>query len=295
MSNAREKIRDVVYRYIVNTTVYDNNTLELQDDKDNELWELVSIDYYDTIANLRPYVGVVDKVEMVAHKIDIKTVEQLRSTVDIDISSRRHFLDGDNTVAITSSTLELTNENDNWVITSIDEDITPIDRDDNFNQIMYDDMTIDQEFVRYLLINKPNMSNLKYMYRGTPKVNPLKDVSKDYNIDMFNVVYWVFKEIELDNELDYPLTQNELINYERLQQVFDKGHKYKSNLTNLIKGDILFFDTNDSLIGVYVGENKFITLTGKFPKDNTTLSIHDIDDYWWERFNGRVMRLRGDL
>lgn len=293
MSNTRDNIKEVVYKYIVNTTVYDNNTIELQTEKDNELWELVNIDNYDTIANLRPYIGIVSKVELVAHKIDIKRVEQLRAIVDIDISSRRYFEDGDNTSAITSATLTLSNENGTWVITDIDDEVVPINRDDNYNEIMNADMTKEQEFISYLLVNKPRMSNLRYMHRGAPKENPLKNIDSNYNIDMFNVIYWVFNELDIDNELDYPLTQNELINFEFLKQVLPKGHKYKSNKEKIKRGDLLFFDTNDSLVGVYAEDNKFITLTGKFPKDNSTLEILDFNDYWWDRFNGRVMRMKG--
>ncbi|MGI4667723.1 hypothetical protein ACR2YZ_28020, partial [Klebsiella pneumoniae] len=54
-------------------------------------------------------------------------------------------------------------------------------------------------------------------------------------------------------------------------------------------GDILFFGRSDTNIGIYVGDGEFISMMGKFPKDETPIGKYKLDDYWNE-FNGRVMR-----
>ncbi|WNM50863.1 tail protein [Staphylococcus phage Alsa_2] len=54
---------------------------------------------------------------------------------------------------------------------------------------------------------------------------------------------------------------------------------------------------NDNLIGIYIGDSKFMTIAGKFPMDKeSTLDVYSLEDsQWWVRFNGRVLRLKEDV
>src|SRR5699024_12843286 len=92
-----------------------------------------------------------------------------------------------------------------------------------------------------------------------------------------------------DEEIAYSMIINLFVTEGRFFTVFCKVHKYNVDVSKFIVGDILFFGRSDTNIGIYVGDGEFISMIGKFPKDETSIGKYKLDDYWNE-FNGRVMR-----
>ena len=185
--------------------------------------------------------------------------------------------------------IDLTYLHDGWVIDSFDEEQDILYADYFQNLSDEDETSGSYNISQFLIKNYKKYANIKYMYKKNTKED-LFMYNEDVYTDSFNMLYWLLvrEGIPVTEEYD----RNNLLSTELFDKVFDKGHKYKYNINEMIEGDILYFGKNDSNIGIYIGDDRYITVTGKFPKDSKQgLDIHDlIKD--WEQFNGKVIRLK---
>ncbi|XWX32467.1 tail protein [Staphylococcus phage PG-2021_76] len=288
-----EDAKKLVTKFINNIAVFDELTTSIIEQRDAELIEYTSEYVYERVSGVRPYEGVIERIEV--FNIDFEDIQNNISNIDMVVSFRKkiYLVDKDKNVGDTIVTLniKLQLENDNWIIDNYEQEQDVLYADYFQYEEDEEELPTSITIARYLIDNYNSFTNIKYMFKGKPSENPF-ETDKDVYIDSFNMLYWLYRREGI--ELDYPLTVDSLLISSKFIEVFKKGHKYEFNVDKLSRGDILFFGKSDVSIGIYTGENTFISVRGKFPKDNKGLDLFKLDEYWKE-FNGRVLRYGGDI
>lgn len=283
-----KSLNDVIDIYINNKYNYPNDfTEETIKEKNEELKEITEEKYYSTIIQARPYYDVVKFMNIQEVNISIvkETEDIAHATLDIVVV----MLVGNNLSYssiqyITNLTLEKY-ANNTWLITDESEEGNLLNNPINPNDYLTTRNIAESSIIRY--VNElDNHKNIKYMFKGQPQENPFES-DKDIYIDTYNLLYWLY--LEEGVELQYPINANYFFTEGMFYTVFGKGHKYKVDVDKFEIGDILFFGRSDTNIGIYIDNGDFISMMGKFPKDDTSINIYSFDDYW-DEFNGRVMR-----
>lgn len=142
--------------------------------------------------------------------------------------------------------------------------------------------------VKMIQDNIDNFDNINYMFKGKTSNNPLF-LDDNYYVDSFNLIYWILYTNGVD--VNYRFGLDYLLSSTTFDTIFNKGYKYETMKEEFRQGDILFFNKNDSFIGLYLGDNQFFSILGEFLKDDTHPKIFSLDDYW-DKFNGRVLRVK---
>lgn len=288
-----DEVKKIVTAFIDNIASFEEVTVSEIEKKNDELRDYSSTYVYERVSTVRPYEGIIKSQEV--YNIDFEHIEDNVSHIDIIVSFRKkvYLVREDANIGDTLVTLkiQLQYEDDKWFIDTYEQEQEVLYADYfQYEEEEDDELPTPIRIARYLTDNYNELKNIKYMFKGKPSVNPFETEEKVYS-DSFNILYWLYKMEDI--EIDYPVTTDSIMISSDFEEIFKKGHKYKFNLDNLMRGDILFFGKSDVSIGIYAGENNFISVRGKFPQDEVGLDIFSIDDYWNE-FNGRVVRYRGE-
>ena len=286
-----KEARQVIDRFIDNFLVYTELTNTLIEEKNNEAREFMRGEALSKILNIRPYPEVIRSLS--PYNVQYEKFEDNGNNLQAIISYRKISYPNNTTENASDSlaelVIDLTYLHDGWVIDSFDEEQDILYADYFQNLSDEDETSGSYNISQFLINNYKKYSNIKYMYKKNTKED-LFNYNEDVYTDSFNMLYWLLVREGIPVTEGYD--RNNLLSTELFDKVFDKGHKYKYNINEMIEGDILYFGKNDRNIGIYIGDARYITVTGKFPKDSIQgLDIHDlIKD--WEQFNGKVIRLK---
>lgn len=286
---------DVINKFITNTHQYLSNTAEEQAEKDSELNDLVIPSLMPSISEVRPYPNIVNGMRVLNYSINYSRLDSIRVEAKVELAVRSSLnLETNSSTTLVEMHLALEPMSERLLIVEYEKTATNIDTDSNFDEIMEEGIPMVISFTNYLLEEKPNLTHLYYAYRGRPTKDPFDYINgTSTGVDMYTIIYWMMQNQNIPNDFNYPLISEDFINYDGIYEVYKKGHKYKYYLDDLEKGDFVFFDDNDTTVAIYIGDNQCITITGKQPYDKEKgLGIIVLEDEWWNRFNGRVMRFK---
>lgn len=284
-----KEAKDIIDKFIDNVFNFDVLTMERVKEKDAEIKKITTEDMYEKVVYIRPYVGVIQSLN--PQQIQYESFLNNGTDIEAELSFRKisYLVDRGSipTDSLSTVTVHLVERNQEILIDYFDEI-----QDVLYGEYMEEEYVFDEDVPLSTILaldlndNLKSLSNIKYMFKGAPKKNPF-GTDKDVYIDTYNLLYWLY--LGEDEELAYPMNINYFFTEGRFYTIFGKGHKYKVDVSKFIAGDILFFGRSDTNIGIYVGDGEFISMIGKFPKDETPIGRYKLDDYWNE-FNGRVMR-----
>lgn len=274
--------------------MFDNVTVEVIKEKDEDIFNIAVPEVAKRVKAVRPYPGVISRMTIENLKISDKIkITKTDATVTAEFNSKVYT--EDENISFTDSIVKY-----NLVI-STTNDIIKVKNYSQTRDVLYTDYFNRDELASnvpkgrrvgaYLRDNYDKLTHVKYRFKGTSNINPIDTTERVY-LDSFNLLYWVYKKFGID--IDYPLSVQYMLDTDNFTHVLLKGHKAKADIDSLIEGDIMFFDSNDSTIGIYTGDDSFVTLDGEFPQDTTSLSKYNIST-WWDRFNGRVLRFEEDI
>lgn len=284
-----KEAKDIIDKFIDNLFNFDVLTTERVKEKDAEIKKIATEDMYEKVVYIRPYVGVIQSLN--SQQIQYESFLNNGTDIEAELSFRKisYLVERGSipTDSLSTVTVHLVERNQEILIDYFDEI-----QDVLYSEYMEEEYLFNEDVPLSTILaldlndNIKTLSNIKYMFKGAPKENPF-GTDKDVYIDTYNLLYWLY--LGEDEELAYPMNINYFFTEGRFYTVFGKGHKYKVDINKFIAGDILFFGRSDTNIGIYVGDGEFISMIGKFPKDETPIGRYKLDDYWNE-FNGRVMR-----
>ncbi|QNH71330.1 hypothetical protein StAP1_198 [Staphylococcus phage vB_SauH_SAP1] len=284
-----KQVKDIIEKFIDNVFSFDVLTAERVAEKDEEVKKISDSDVYNKVVYIRPYVGVIQSMN--TQHIQYESFSNNGADAEAVVTFRKiSYPIGRESIptdSLSTLIISLVERNQELLIDSFDET-----QDVLYGEYMEEEYVFDEDVPLSTILaldlndNLKSLSNIKYMFKGAPKENPF-GTDKDVYIDTYNLLYWLY--LGEDEELAYPMNINYFFTEGRFFTVFGKGHKYKVDVSKFIVGDILFFGRSDTNIGIYVGDGEFISMIGKFPKDETPIGKYKLDDYWNE-FNGRVMR-----
>lgn len=294
----KDKAIKLVEKFLDNKYTFRTNFTQTDiDNKDIDLESYTDITVRNFVVNARPYPGVILYQYIADKNIKIESTSQdkIDFRIQVRLISRNDTETMDNDVKATEY-ISVAYQNKELLITDTHQETTTINTPFQTASIGDEEVYEPNNRLYQLLIQ--NSIKLKlgyYRYRTTPKSNPL-DFTTSYPIDIFGLLYWLLKNIGINME-STPLTSKDIIDSNYFTEFLKKGHTYKSDIDRMEIGDIIFFDMNDNLIGIYIGDSKFMTIVGKFPMDKeSTLDVYNLEDSkWWVRFNGRVLRLKEDV
>ena len=172
------------------------------------------------------------------------------------------------------------------IITNFEFVIDTLYTDYYNHNVPYDPERVAYKVGKFISENYMSFSNIQYQYKGVSKEDIFKGEGK-YNTDTFGLLYWLYRKYDIT--LSTPLNLISMLDSEKFREVLTKGHKYVYDIDTLLIGDILFFGAHDTSIGIYISDDKYITLEGTFPKSKDTITVKDIKENW-DNFNGRVLR-----
>lgn len=284
-----KEAKDIIDKFIDNLFNFDVLTTERVKEKDAEIKKITTEDMYEKVVYIRPYVGVIQSLN--SQQIQYESFLNNGTDIEAELSFRKisYLVERGSipTDSLSTVTIHLVERNQEILIDYFDEI-----QDVLYSEYMEEEYLFNEDVPLSTIIaldlndNIKTLSNIKYMFKGAPKENPF-GTDKDVYIDTYNLLYWLY--LGEGEELAYPMNINYFFTEGRFFTIFGKGHKYKVDVDQFITGDILFFGRSDTNIGIYVGDGEFISMIGKFPKDETPIGRYKLDDYWNE-FNGRVMR-----
>lgn len=284
-----KEAKDIIDKFIDNLFNFDVLTTERVKEKDAEIKKITTEEMYKKVVYIRPYVGVIQSLN--SQQIQYESFLNNGTDIEAELSFRKisYLVERESipTDSLSTVTVHLVERNQEILIDYFDEI-----QDVLYGEYMEEEYLFNEDVPLSTILaldlndNIKTLSNIKYMFKGAPKENPF-GTDKDVYIDTYNLLYWLY--LGEDEELAYPMNINYFFTEGRFYTVFGKGHKYKVDINKFIAGDILFFGRSDTNIGIYVGDGEFISMIGKFPKDETPIGRYKLDDYWNE-FNGRVMR-----
>lgn len=151
------------------------------------------------------------------------------------------------------------------------------------------------EAVRYLEQYTKEKGFLSiYSYGSLPakKSNPFEG-EQPFVMDSAQMIYWAFQQAGIEM-----LGGSEGVNIKKIRRdprfkvIYTEGQKQLHMINDFKIGDLLFFGSDTSHIGIFVGGCSFITISGSGDWD-TTRGIRSLDltsTYWWSFFNGAVLR-----
>ena len=290
-----EFIESLVNLYIENVYQYKDNFTENDVyDKKVEIENITTTEIANAIHNTRPYPEVIKNMVVTNKTIDINTTE-FNDTYSANIYVRVKSTTHDNQVSDIghNETLQIQrSEKNKFTINGLSYSQSVYYAPYMEDEGDYETNLPTSESVYYdLMMNITPLDNLRYKFNGKTTQNPFTTKDILYS-DSYNWLYWLYYYKGID--LGFPLTSQDVLDDSNFKVIFKKGHKYKDDRTNYNEGDLLFFGLNDIHVGIYMGEGKFYTLKGAFPKEDKEPQIYNLDDYWNE-FNGRVLRYEHPL
>ncbi|AFO70714.1 tail protein with lysin activity [Staphylococcus phage Stau2] len=288
-----KQVKDVIDKFIDNLFNFEVLTKEKVEEKDKEVKKITTEDVYNKVVYIRPYVGVIQSIT--PRQVTYDSFTNNGTDIEAKLTLRKISYTTDNltvpTDALSTCMVHMVERNGVLVIDYFDELQNILYGSYMENEHIFDeDVPVSTLVTLDLKENLNNYKHIQYMFKGNTDKNPFE--SKDIvPLDTYNLLYWMYKKRNV--ELKNPLTVNYFFTGKSFYTIFGKGHKYKVDIDKFKIGDILFFGRSDDNIGIYIGDKKFISLIGTFPKDNTSISTYELDDYW-DDFNGRVMRFDED-
>lgn len=125
---------------------------------------------------------------------------------------------------------------------------------------------------------------------GRQQSNPLN--ASHLRVDCSSFIWWCYYMHGVSlNGGKTGMTTDTIKVDSSLQTVSSKGSSKKSAMGKLAQGDLVYFDTYkvDGHVGIYAGDGKFVGSQG-----STGVAVVDMKSgYWWNKFNGRVLRYPG--
>ena len=128
---------------------------------------------------------------------------------------------------------------------------------------------------------------------GRSGSNPF-DGAQPYKMDCSAFVYWCYRAgggVNLAGGAT-GMTTWTMIADPQLKRIEGYENKDSAIFDRMRKGDIVFFGSGNTHVGIYAGSKKFIAFNGASNYDTThgcELSLMD-SGYWWDEFKGRVLR-----
>lgn len=117
-------------------------------------------------------------------------------------------------------------------------------------------------------------------------------LSTPVKVDCSSFIWWCYYENGVSlNGGKTGMTTDTIKNDPKLTTISPRGASKKEAASKLLQGDIVYFDTykGDGHIGIYAGGGTFIGA-----QSSTGVSSANMDSgYWWDKFNGRVLRYSG--
>ncbi len=280
------RIEQIVELYIDNIYSYPYPYDEEMFNKKNaEIQPFVDNSLYKAIQRLRPYYDVVEYMNISKKEYTVRemTVGEYEVDFKVNTVSKTNFNHYSESTFKESIKIQL----NPIKIESLDSSAeqyyaTYQELEDNYKY----ELTLPYKVVEILQKNVGNKS-IQYQFKGAPKDNPF-DTSSISLLDSYNMVYWVYNNEY--TKLNYPLDYNSLLNSEVFKDV-SFTHRYIYDIDTLEDGDLLFFGKNSSIVGVYIGDKKYVTIKGKFPRDTTSILTYDLEKDW-DTFNGKIFRLK---
>lgn len=124
------------------------------------------------------------------------------------------------------------------------------------------------------------------------KANPL-EMNPPYVMDSAQFVYWCFDHagIQLNGGAE-GVNVKRIRKDSRLKVIYTEGQKHIAMLNQLKVGDLLFFGTDTSHVGLFLGACDFISMNGSGDWDpQRGIQVSDLTTTeWWDSFNGAVLR-----
>lgn len=114
-----------------------------------------------------------------------------------------------------------------------------------------------------------------------------------YAMDSAQLLYWCYNHVGIDL-----VGGAEHVNVKKIRKdkrfttVFSEGQKHLQVFDRLLVGDLLFFGSDTSHVGIYYGGGQMLSINGTGDWDASKgLEIVDMTNgYWWDFFNGAVTR-----
>lgn len=282
------RIEQIVELYIDNIYSYPYPyDEEMFNKKNTEIQPFVDTSLYRAIQRLRPYYDVIEymNISKKEYKVREMTIGEYEVDFKVDTVSKTNFNHYSESTFKESIKIQLNPIKIESLDNSAEQHYaTYKELEDNYKY----ELTLPYKVVEVLQKNIGNKS-IQYQFKGSPKDNPF-DTNSTSLLDSYNMVYWLYNNE--DTKLNYPLDYNSLLNSGVFNDVSFQ-HRYISDIDTLEDGDLLFFGKHSSIVGVYTGDKKYVTIKGKFPRDITTISTYDLEKDW-EAFNGKIFRLKED-
>ncbi|AAX92331.1 putative peptidoglycan hydrolase [Staphylococcus phage Twort] len=282
------RIEQLVEMYIDNIYNYPYPYDEAMFNKKNEeIRPYVDNSLYKAIQRLRPYYDVIEYMNISKKDYNVKEVTTGQYEVDFEVTSVsktnfNHYAESTfkETIKIQLNPIKIESLDDS----ATQHYATYQDLEDDYKY----DLTLPHKASELVQKNINNKS-IQYQFKGAPKDNPFESDTTSL-LDSYNMVYWLYNDEETN--LNYPLDYNSILNSGVFKDISVR-HKYISDIDLLEDGDLLFFGKNNNEVGIYVGDKEYVTIKGKFPKDNTTIQKYNLEKDW-ELFNGKIYRLKDD-
>lgn len=114
-----------------------------------------------------------------------------------------------------------------------------------------------------------------------------------FELDCSSFVYWCYRNagVNLAGGVTGCTTWS-FLGDPQLKKIQGYGTKTDDIFNNMRKGDLVFFGTGDTHVGLYAGDKKFVGWNGASEIDyNHGCELEPMTDpYWWSEFQGRVLR-----
>ncbi|AFJ76026.1 secretory antigen SsaA-like protein [Listeria phage List-36] len=143
--------------------------------------------------------------------------------------------------------------------------------------------------LRYGLAHKkPEKKSVYSFGGGRGSSNPMEG-KEPYAMDCSSFVWWCYKACGVT--LAGAQTQA-ILGDDRFNTVSSRGSKSKEIFKKMQVGDLVYFYDNNTHIGMYAGEGKFLGCNGDGSWDtNGGVQLKPMDSgYWWTQFQGHVIR-----
>lgn len=142
-----------------------------------------------------------------------------------------------------------------------------------------------------LAISRLASEHTAYTQGSHFETNPFNE-DPPYEMDSANFVYWGLEMFGLMIETDRVNIRAIKMNRDKLREVANIGSGI--TIDELIYGDILFFGSADTQVGIYVGDGEFVSFLGSgqrnYAKGATKQNLEK--GIWKKEFKGHVMRIK---
>lgn len=124
------------------------------------------------------------------------------------------------------------------------------------------------------------------------KGNPFEG-KPPFAMDSAQFIYWCYDHagIELAGGSEQ-VNVKKIRKDKRFTTIFSEGQKHLQAFDRLVAGDLLFFGSDTAHVGIYYGGGQMIAMNGSGDWDASKgIQLVDMTNgYWWEFFNGAVLR-----